>query len=151
MSSPAIVFVDSHVLACADDGRELAQQAQARAWLLALWQRRSGRLSTQVLNDYYVLVTRQVQPGLSQGDARAKVRRFQLWKPWQIDHQTVETAWGLEARYGLGYGDSLILAAAQHAGASHVLSTELPHGETFGAVQVISPFLTTLDQLDATP
>jgi predicted nucleic acid-binding protein len=145
------VFVDTSVLIRADDGADTALQQAARDWLMVLWQRRIGRLSTQVLSDYYVDVTRNIQPGLSQGDARAKVRRFQQWQPWQIDHQTVETAWGIEARFGLGYRDSLIVAAAQHAGCSHVLSEAMGHAQQYGPIQILNPFLAPISVLDAAP
>ena len=141
-----IVFVDTPTLLCADDARDIAQQAQCRAWLLALWQRRSGRLSTQVLSEYYVCATRTLQ--MPQGDARAKVRRFQVWQPWQIDHQTVETAWGMEARFGLSYGDALTVAAASQAGCTHVLSQHMAHEQHYGAVQVINPFMADINLLE---
>ena len=75
MPSGPIVFVDTNILLYADDLRDARKRERARAWLLRLWETRAGRLSTQVLNEYYVN-TRKL--GLSQGDARAKVRRFQL-------------------------------------------------------------------------
>jgi predicted nucleic acid-binding protein len=143
------VFVDSSVLLRSDDAVDVLRQQAARHWLLALWQRRIGRLSTQVLSEYYVNVTRNIANGLSLGDARAKVRRFQQWRPWQIDHQTVETAWGFEARFGLGYRDSLIVAAAQHAGCSHVLSEAMAHEQQYGPVQILNPSLTPASLLDA--
>ena len=118
-----------------------AAQARARAWLHALWQRRAGRVSTQVLNEYYVSATRYF--GMAQGDARAKLRRLQLWKPWQIDHQTVETAWGVEARFGLPYWDALIVASAAQSGASHVLTQDLQHLQQIDGITLINPFLAT--------
>ncbi|MDD2713162.1 MAG: PIN domain-containing protein [Simplicispira sp.] len=146
MPTGPIVFVDTNVLIYADDTRDAVKQARARAWLLALWQQRAGRLSTQVLSAYYVNVTRKL--GLAQGDARAKVRRFQVWQPWQIDHQTVETAWGVEARFGLSYWDSLIVAAAAQSGCSHLLSEELQHGQQIDAVTILNPFLVAPGELD---
>lgn len=140
-TSGAIVFVDTNVLLAADDAFDAARQARIRAWLQALWQRRAGRLSTQVLNAYYVGATRYF--GMPLGDARAKLRRYQLWQPWQIDHQTVETAWGVEARFGLAYGDALIVAAAAQSGASHVLSLDLPHGQQMDGVTIVNPLQTT--------
>ncbi|MEY3124477.1 MAG: hypothetical protein RLZZ573_997 [Pseudomonadota bacterium] len=137
----AIVFVDTHVLLHADDGFDAESQARARAWLQALWQRRAGRVSTQVLNEYYVSATRHF--GMPQGDARAKLRRFQLWQPWQIDHQTVETAWGVEARFGLPYWDALIVASAAQSGASHVLTQDLQHLQQIDGVTLINPFMAT--------
>ena len=143
-----IVFVDTHVLLRADDAFDPIKQAQARAWLQALWLRRAGRVSTQVLSDYYVSVTRTFN--LSAGDARAKVRRFQLWQPWQIDHQTVETAWGVEARFGLPYWDALMVAAAAQSGANHVLSPSLEHQQHIDGVTILNPFLATPAELGLT-
>ncbi|MDZ7937693.1 MAG: PIN domain-containing protein [Rhodoferax sp.] len=144
-TSGAIVFVDTNVLLAADDAFDAAKQARVRAWLQALWLRRAGRVSTQVLNAYYVGATQHF--AMPQGDARAKLRRYQLWQPWQIDHQTVETAWGAEARFGLSYWDALIVAAAAQSGASHVLSLDLPHGQQFDGVTILSPLVATPAEL----
>lgn len=141
----AIVFVDTDVLLAADDEHDAARQGRVRDWLQALWQHRAGRVSTQVLNAYYVGATRHF--AMPQGDARAKLRRYQLWQPWQIDHQTVETAWGVEARFGLPYWDALIVAAAAQSGASHVLSLDLQHGQQIDGVTIVSPLQTTAAEL----
>lgn len=146
MPSGPIVFVDTNILLYADDLRDARKRERARAWLLRLWETRAGRLSTQVLNEYYVN-TRKL--GLSQGDARAKVRRFQLWQPWQIDHQTVETAWGVEARFGLNYWDALIVAAAAQSGCSHLLTEDMQHGQQIDAITLINPFEFAVDALFA--
>lgn len=143
--SRPIVFVDTGVLLAADDAFDAARQTQVRSWLQALWLRRAGRVSTQVLSDYYVCATRFF--GMSAGDARAKLRRMQLWQPWQIDHQTVETAWGVEARFGLRYWDALIVAAAAQSGANHVLSTHLEHQKHIDGVTILNPFLVTPAEL----
>jgi predicted nucleic acid-binding protein len=141
MAEPAIVFVDTHVMLRADDAGDRSAQERTREWLLALWRNRAGRVSTQVLSEYYVQASRQF--GLPMGDARAKVRRFQLWQPWQIDHRTVETAWGVEARFGLGYWDALVVAAAAQSGASHVLTEHLPHLQQIDAITAINPSMMT--------
>lgn len=140
-----VVFVDTHTLLAADDAFDAVRQNQVRAWLLALWLRRAGRVSTQVLNDYYITVTRNF--AMPAGDARAKLRRFQLWKPWQVDHQTVETAWGVEARFGLRYGDALMVACAAQSGATHVLTPNLTHQQSIDGVTILNPFLTAPTQL----
>lgn len=137
----AIVFVDTNVLLAADDAFDAARQARVRDWLQALWARRVGRISTQVLNAYYVGATQHF--AMPQGDARAKLRRYQLWQPWQIDHQTVETAWGVEARFGLPYWDALIVAAAAQSGASHVLSFDLQHGQQIDGITILHPLQAT--------
>ena len=143
-----LVFVDTKVLISAEDGAEADKQHRALGWIERLWRARSGRLSTQVLNEFYVNVTRKLKPAMPQGDARARVRRYAAgWNPWQIDHATVETAWAMEARHGLQYWDCLVLAAAQHSGCTLVLSEDMQHEGRYGAVQVINPFLASIDEV----
>ena len=143
-----LVFVDTKVLISAEDGAEADKQHSALDWIERLWRARSGRLSTQVLNEFYVNVTRKLKPAMPQGDARARVRRYAAgWNPWQIDHATVETAWAMEARHGLQYWDCLVLAAAQHSGCTLLLSEDMQHEGRYGAVQVINPFLASIDEV----
>ena len=147
----ALVFVDAGILLRSEDGADAARQQAAIAWLSALWQRRAGRLSTQVLDMFYVMATRRITSPMPAGDARAEVRRYALWQPWQIDQATVESAWAVENRYGLDYADSLLVAAAQHLGCRYLLSEDLVHGQQYGGVQVINPFKTGIELLDSTP
>ena len=132
------VFVDTSVLVCAEN---IAAPAQAAvlAWLDRLWRERLGRVSAQVLAEFYETVTGARQRPMPQGDARAAMRRYQTWTPWQIDAATFETAWAVEARHQLAWGDCLALAAAQHSGCETLLSLQLPHGAQFGGVQIIHP------------
>lgn len=142
------VFVDSHVILRSEDGSDPIKQARAIEWLQALWVRRCGRVSTQVLNEFYVNATRKLKPGMPAGDARAEVRRYQRWQPWVLDHATVETAWAVESRFGFGYWDSLIVAAAKAQGCRYLLSEELQHEQTIDSVQILNPFLIGPDVLD---
>jgi len=145
MPGDLTVFVDTNVLLYADDGADDAKRLRARLWLDWLWAGHRGRLSTQVLNEYYVNAVRKL--GMTQGDARAKVRRFQLWQPWQIDHQTVEAAWGVEARYGFSFWDSLVAAAALQAGCAYLLTEDQPNGQRVDSLTILDPFASTPDQL----
>jgi predicted nucleic acid-binding protein len=154
MSSTATttgVFVDADILIYSEDGADLAKQQAALAWLTVLWQRGMGRISTQVLNEFYLLATRKIQPPMPAGDARAEVRRYELWQPWQTDHATVESAWAVESRYGLHYRDSLVVAAAQHLGCRYLLTEDLAHVQHYGGVQVINPFKTGIELLEQAP
>ena len=75
------VFVDTNVLVYARDASERDKQRRASAWMAHLWRTGSGRLSVQVLQEYYVTVTRKLQPGLPKKDARADVQDLLAWKP----------------------------------------------------------------------
>jgi predicted nucleic acid-binding protein len=140
MPSASTVFVDTNVLVYADDARDADKRVQARAWLARLWTERRGRVSTQVLNEYYAVATRKLGHSVTRGDARAEVRRYQHWSPWAIDQQTVETAWALEARFALSWWDSLMVAAALHQGCEWLLSEDLQHGQAIDSLRIVNPF-----------
>lgn len=132
------VFVDTSVLIAAEDISGGALYRACLAWLDALWHARSGRTGTQALVEFYDQVTTAPQP-MPRGDARAAMRRYQTWTPWKTDAATLETAWAMEARHALAWGDCLALACAQHSGCTHMLSLYLPHGAQFGGVTVWHP------------
>ena len=138
MSLRQPVFVDTSVLVSAEDISSPAQAA-ALAWLDSLWRERLGRVSSQVLAEFYETVTGQRERPMPQGDARAAIRRYQTWTPWQVDAATFETAWAVQARHQLAWGDCLALAAAQHSGCEILLSLQLPHGAQFGGVRIVHP------------
>jgi predicted nucleic acid-binding protein len=148
MPSASTVFVDTNVLVYADDARDADKRLRARAWLSRLWTERRGRVSTQVLNEYYAVATRKLGNSVTRGDARAEVRRYQHWSPWAIDHQTVETAWALEARFALSWWDSLMVAAALHQGCEWLLTEDLQHGQTIDSLRIVNPFLQGPELLD---
>lgn len=142
------VLVDANILLCSEDASDPRKQAVALDWLRVLWERRIGRVSTQVLHEFYVSATRRITPAMPPGDARAEVRRYEQWLPWQVDHATVESAWAVESRYGLHYWDCLVIAAAQHLGCRYVLSEDMPHEARYGAVQVLNPFRSDIQLLN---
>ncbi|SDM64353.1 Predicted nucleic acid-binding protein, contains PIN domain [Oryzisolibacter propanilivorax] len=133
------VFVDTAVLLAAEDGAQTAVHTQVRAALDVLWRERAGRVSSVVLAEFYEAATVHARPPMPQGDARAAIRRYHAWTPWQVDAATLETAWALQTRHQLAWGDCLSLAAAQHSGCGQLLSLALPHGALFGGVQVLHP------------
>ncbi|MFT7723019.1 MAG: PIN domain-containing protein [Roseateles sp.] len=143
------VFVDTNVLLYAFDDTDLAKRQRARDWLAACWTRRCGRVSTQVLNEFYANARKRFATAISAGDARAEVRRYQAWHPWQIDQPTIETAWAAESRYQLNYWDALMVGAAQHLGCAILLTEDLQHGQRIDKLTLLNPFLAGPDVLDA--
>ena len=135
------VFVDTSALIAAEDGADPDLQNALCDWLDHLWRTRSGCTSMQALAEFYDNVTTRPEGAMPKGDARAAIRRYHAWTPWQTDAATLETAWAIEARHQLAFGDCLALAAAQHSGCALLLSTTLAHGAAFGGVQVVHPAL----------
>ncbi len=134
-------FVDTNVLICFRDDSEPEKQPRARRWLERLWHTRQGRISFQVLQEYYWTATRRIRAPLSPEMAQADVRDLLLWRPLAIDAAVLERAWQIEGRFGFGFWDALILAAAQMCGCGHLLSEDLQHGQDVDGLRVVNPFL----------
>jgi len=142
------VFVDTNVLVYDQDASEANKQPVAHRWLEHLWRTRRGRLSAQVLSEYYVTVTRKLSPSRSPELARADVRDLLLWRPVPIDGGVLGGAWALEDRYGLSWWDALVVSAAQVAGCAHLLTEDLQDGQDFDGVRVLDPFRHPVDAID---
>lgn len=134
------VFVDTNVLVYARDASESEKQPLASAWLETLWESREGRLSTQVLQEYYVAVTRKLDPGLDRAQARTDVRALEAWRPLDLDAPLLESAWEAEDRFGFVFWDTLIVAAARRLGCDHLLTEDLQDGQDLDGLVVIDPF-----------
>ena len=140
-------FVDTNVLVYARDASEPAKQPAAGRWLRLLWATRSGRVSAQVLNEYYSVVTEKLRPGMGRDEARADVRNLMAWAPVPTDGPVVEGAWTVQDRYGLSWWDSLVVSAAQVAGCAWLLTEDLQHGQVLDGVTVVDPFRTEPEEL----
>jgi predicted nucleic acid-binding protein len=138
-------FVDTNVLVYARDARDPRKQARALQVLESLWQSRLGRLSFQVLQEYYVTVTRKLSPGLTPEEAREDVRDLLAWNPVPVTAAVLEQAWDVEARFALTWWDGLIVASALTAGCATLLSEDFQDGLRIGGLQVRNPFAPDFD------
>lgn len=134
------VFVDTNVLVYALDSTDRQKQKQALAWMSYLWQTRTGRLSYQVLQEFYVTVTQKLDPGLEPERARRNVRLLISWQPAQIDSRVMETAWQIQDRHRLSWWDALIVSAARISGCRRLLTEDFKHDQEFGEIRVVDPF-----------
>lgn len=134
------VFVDSNVFVYRRDQSEPEKQPRARAWLEGLWESRRGRVSSQVLEEFYVTVTQKLDPGLPTREARSDVRALGAWNPVAIDHSLLPAAWEIEDRYAFSFWDSLILAAARRLDCGYVLTEDLQDGQEVEGLEIVDPF-----------
>ena len=133
-------FVDTNVLVYSRDSSEKKKQPLALAWLEFLWQERCGKLSTQVLNEYYVTVTRKLKPGLCPAEAREDVQDLFAWHPIQTSPKMIESAWSIGDRFQFSHWDSLIVAAAQIGGCDKLITEDLQDGQNIDGLHVLDPF-----------
>jgi predicted nucleic acid-binding protein len=138
-------FVDSNVLIYAHDVDAGQKREVAKGLLRDLWLARTGVLSTQVLHEFYVNVTRKIRTPLSKVEARRVVGTY---LPWCLEPAAgdVNEAFRIEDEGGIGFWDALIVAAAARSGATRVLSEDLNPGQIISGVTVVNPFAESADE-----
>jgi len=134
------IFIDTNVLVYAHDRSEARKQPIAQALLDDLWRQRTGTLSTQVLQEFYVAATRKFDPPMRRPTAREIVALYSQWPTVQVDVALVLAASNLEERHTLSFWDALIVEAARRAGATHLLTEDLQAGRQIGGIKLNNPF-----------
>jgi predicted nucleic acid-binding protein len=140
MTAGGRTFVDTNVLLYAHDASETDKQPIARALLEALWSDRSGVLSTQVLQEFYVVATRKFKPPMRRSEARELVALYASWPVVQVDAELILDATALEERAQLSFWDALIVEAARRGGATRLVSEDLQDGGRIAGLVIEDPF-----------
>lgn len=141
------VFVDTNVLVYSRDASEPEKQKQAMEWMARLWRDQTGRLSFQVLNEFYVTVTSKLQPGMDPERAREDMRLLLAWRPIPVDARVVEGAWRIQDLYRLSWWDALIVSAAEVGDCRYLLTEDLQEALGLGNVKVVNPFRTSSESI----
>jgi len=132
-------FLDTNVLVYAEDRRDAAKQKRATALILEHRRQRTGVVSLQVLQEFFVTVTRKL--GLDLGIARYKVEfhsNFDVAEPRIGD---ILGAIDFHRLHSVSYWDALILRCAKQTGCSVLLTEDMQHGQMIDGVQIENPFL----------
>jgi predicted nucleic acid-binding protein len=135
-----LTFVDTNVLVYAYDADAGTKHDAARAHLEALWQDETGLLSTQVLQEFYVTVTRKVRRPLPRRTARKVVATYRAWPVHRPDADDIGSASELEERHHLSFWDALVVVSARRSRAGTLLTEDLQDGQRFDGVEIVSPF-----------
>jgi predicted nucleic acid-binding protein len=133
-------FVDTNVLIYGYDIDAGNKHEIAKGLLQRLWSERIGVLSPQVLQEFYVNVTRKIAVPLSKSAARAIVDCYIVWC-METRPAEISAAFRIEDEARIGFWDALIVACARKAGADRILSEDLNAGQTIGGVRIENPFV----------
>jgi len=98
MADDQTSFIDTNILVYAHDRSETRKQPIAQALLDDLWRQRTGTLSTQVLQEFYVVATRKFEPPMRRPAAREIVALYSQWPTVQVDVALILAASKLEER-----------------------------------------------------
>lgn len=112
----------------------------ANSLVADLWSSRTGALSTQVLQEFYVNATRKLAKPISPSRARQIIARYATWVVHSIEPMDIVEASRLEKRHKQSFWDALTIVAARRAGARVLLTEDLQHGRRLAGLTIVDPF-----------
>lgn len=133
------IFVDTNILIYAHNLDAGVKHETARGILDQLWQERTGVLSAQVLQEFYVNVTRKIAVPLPRHSARLVVEAYSAWCV-ETTLTEISAAFHIEDEAKISFWDALIVASAVKSRAGRILSEDLNAGQRIAGVLIENPF-----------
>lgn len=135
------VFVDSNILIYAHDLDAGRKREVAASLLRDLWEQQTGVISTQVLQDFYLNVTRKIAEPIAPPRARGILSAYSAWRVEIIQAADIPQASEIQERHRLSFWNAMIVVAAAKSGAEVLLTEELNPGQLIEGVHVKNPFI----------
>ena len=134
-------FVDANVLVYAFDPSAESKQIIASQLLERLSKNGNGCLSVQILQEFFVTITRKVSIPLAIDQASDYVRDFSTWKVFAPTAQEVLTAIAIHKQSKISVWDAMVVHAASELGCDLLWSEDLRTDQILRNVRVCNPFL----------
>jgi predicted nucleic acid-binding protein len=133
------VFVDTNILIYAHDADAGIKRERAAQQLRGLWASGTGCLSVQVLQEFYVNVTRKLSTPIALATARQIVSAYGAWVRSPTSAQTAMRATDIAESSQISFWDAMILAAAEECEAAVLWSEDLNAGQTIAGIKIVNP------------
>ena len=133
-------FLDTNILVYAYDNSAGQKHTLAAQLVQGCWENENGCLSLQVLQEFFVTVTRKIMPPLDLQTARQIVADLTQWRLHAPKAADLLQAIDLQELYQLAFWDALVIQSAASLGCKQLFSEDLNHGQAYGTVQVVNPF-----------
>jgi len=133
-------FLDTNILVYAYDSTAGLKHSLARLFVEACWENENGCLSMQVLQEFFVTVTRKITKPLDHQTARQIIADLAHWRLHTPDASDLLQAIDLQQSHQLAFWDAMVVQSAICLGCKQLLSEDLGHGQLYGEVRVVNPF-----------
>lgn len=137
---PQREFVDANVLVYAFDSSAAGKQQSAQQLLERLWESGTGCLSIQVLQEFFVTITKKVPTPLPVDDAKARIREFAAWTVFAPKADDVVAAIDLQTQAKIGFWDAMVVLGAAESDCDVLWTEDLNDGQTLRGVRIRNPF-----------
>ena len=131
------VFIDTNILIYSIDGSYPKKREKCRALLKSLGGETLGVISTQVMQEFFVVATKKL--GLDPLVVKNILSGFARFETVLITQNMVFEAIDISIIKRLSFWDALIVAAAESANCSVVWTEDLNSGQTIRGLKIINP------------
>jgi predicted nucleic acid-binding protein len=135
----ASTFIDTNILIYSVDRADPDKRETAITLIAEHATRRTGIISTQVLQEFYSAATRKL--GIEPAAAKRHLQDFQIFDVVQVTPQMIENGIDTSILHNISFWDGLILAAASAANATELLTEDLSHTQKIEGITIHNPFL----------
>jgi len=135
-----LTFVDTNVLVYAFDKGHSPKNRTAKQLMKTLMDEDRLRVSTQVLQELFVTLTRKVKQRCSSKEALLVLQDLAVWPVEVVDYSAIRSAIGLADDARISFWDALIVVAAARAGAQILCTEDLNDGQEIFGVRISNPF-----------
>jgi predicted nucleic acid-binding protein len=148
MNAAEAFFTDTNLLLYSVGAAHPGKNRLARLWVGTLWATGAGRLSYQVLHEFYANAIRKL--GVAIPVARENVLLWNAWQPVDTSLALIQRGWHWMDTAQLTYRDALIVSAAELSGCRWLLTEDLQDGRTYDTVTVVNPFRVSPEEFGLT-
>jgi predicted nucleic acid-binding protein len=134
-------FVDANILVYAEDRDAGSKHTIARDLVANLWRSGEGVLSVQVLQEFFVTVTRKLPRPLSPDQALTIVEQYLTWRVVENTGDLLLAGIRLASVLKVSFWDALVLQAARVERCDRLWTEDLNHGQRIGDLTIVNPFL----------
>lgn len=134
------VFVDTNILVYSMDKHDLQKMKKSRSILKKLKEKMHGVISTQVLQEFYVVATKKLKADPIK--VKDIIRSFENLEIITITPAIIEDAIDCSILNMISFWDALIVSAAESAKCSQLWTEDLNTGQVIRGVKVVNPFIT---------
>ncbi len=135
-------FVDTNILIYAEDRDAGKRHTVARDLILGLWSTRKGVVSVQVLQEFFVNVTRKAKKPLTAAKAEEIVEQYLTWEVVENTPALLRASIALHQKAKISFWDAAVVQAALDAGCTQLYTEDLNSGQRFGKLLIKNPFVT---------
>lgn len=130
-------FIDTNIFVYTVDEAESAKQDRAKE---VVREASDVVVSTQVMNEFYVITTRKLSTPLTPEGATTAVEQMKNYTCVHVDPELVLRAIRAAQRWQISHWDALMVEAARQAGCSLLLSEDIADGANYNGLKIENPF-----------